>query len=81
MIIFELFTYEYIAEMNINISMLPLSGTTQSLLPLLEEFGIEAMSVGVNAVTSPPSVPPIFNWKFQNTSIIGLWHPGLHLIF
>ncbi|KAJ8302871.1 hypothetical protein KUTeg_019267 [Tegillarca granosa] len=51
-------------------------GTTQALIPLLVEAGIEAISVGVNGVTSPPAVPPIFRWEFQNKSVIGLWHPG-----
>ncbi|KAK3090828.1 hypothetical protein FSP39_014977, partial [Pinctada imbricata] len=50
--------------------------TTQSMIPLLKEFDIEAISVGVNAVTSPPAVPPVFQWEFQNKSVIGIWHPG-----
>lgn len=50
---------------------------SQALIPLFEEMGVEAVSVGVNTVTSPPAVPPIFQWKFQNSSVIGLWHPGI----
>lgn len=49
---------------------------TQAVLPILTDLGIEAVSVGVNTVTAPPAVPPIFNWKFKNSSVIGIWHPG-----
>lgn len=51
-------------------------GMSQALIPLFEEMGVEAVSVGVNTVTSPPAVPPIFRWMFKNSSVIGLWHPG-----
>ncbi|XP_060073816.1 uncharacterized protein LOC132553577 [Ylistrum balloti] len=51
-------------------------GMSQALIPLFEEMGVEAVSVGVNTVTSPPAVPPIFRWTFKNSSVIGLWHPG-----
>ena len=49
---------------------------TQAVLPILTDLGVEAISVGVNTVTAPPAVPPIFNWKFMNSSVIGIWHPG-----
>ncbi|CAG2232231.1 unnamed protein product [Mytilus edulis] len=49
---------------------------TQGIVPILEEEGVAAISVGVNTVTAPPAVPPIFRWKFQNSSVIGIWHPG-----
>jgi hypothetical protein len=49
---------------------------TQGIIPILQEEGVAAISVGVNTVTAPPAVPPIFTWKFQNSSVIGIWHPG-----
>lgn len=54
---------------------------TQAVLPILTDLGVEAISVGVNTVTAPPAVPPIFNWKFMNSSVIGIWHPGTHNSF
>ncbi|XP_041366373.1 uncharacterized protein LOC121381225 [Gigantopelta aegis] len=51
-------------------------GMTQSLLPIFQKHGIEAITVGVNGVTAPPEVPKIFRWVFQNVSLIGMWHPG-----
>ena len=53
-----------------------LTAMSQALVPLFAQMGVEAVSVGVNSVTSPPAVPPIFRWKFKNASVIGLWHPG-----
>ena len=49
---------------------------TQSLLPIFQKHGIAAITVGVNGVAAPPEVPKIFQWVFQNVSLIGMWHPG-----
>ncbi|KAK6192649.1 hypothetical protein SNE40_004086 [Patella caerulea] len=51
-------------------------GMTQALLPILARHGIEGITVGVNTVSSPPAVPKIFQWVYQNTSLIAMWHPG-----
>ena len=53
-----------------------IAAMTQGIIPILQEEGVAAISVGVNTVTAPPAVPPIFTWKFQNSSVIGIWHPG-----
>ncbi|KAK3603808.1 hypothetical protein CHS0354_042809 [Potamilus streckersoni] len=58
------------------VSQRDVPGTTQAVIPILERLGVEAISVGVNSATPPPDVPPVFLWQFQNSSIIGLWHPG-----
>ncbi|KAK6184178.1 hypothetical protein SNE40_006698 [Patella caerulea] len=51
-------------------------GMSQMLLPIFDRHGIQAITVGVNGATAPPAVPKIFNWKYKNTSLIAMWHPG-----
>ncbi|KAJ8311290.1 hypothetical protein KUTeg_011157 [Tegillarca granosa] len=58
------------------VSQRDVPGITQAVVPIFESAGIEAISVGVNDRTAPPAFPKIFNWKFLNSSIIGLWNKG-----
>lgn len=52
-------------------------GMTICALPMLNKYGIRAVSVGVNPGTAPPAVPKIFQWKFEDqASVLGLWHAG-----
>ncbi|KAL5021154.1 hypothetical protein ScPMuIL_000309 [Solemya velum] len=51
-------------------------GMTAALIPILVKHGIEAVSVGVNGVTAPPSIPPMAIWQYMNSSVITMWHPG-----
>ncbi|XP_070532504.1 uncharacterized protein [Ptychodera flava] len=51
-------------------------GITQAAIPTLVKHGIDAVSVGVNFMSSPPAVPNPFVWKYGNDSVIGMWHPG-----
>ncbi|CAD5114874.1 DgyrCDS3907 [Dimorphilus gyrociliatus] len=51
-------------------------GLTQAAIPILSSFGVKGLSVGVNPMTPPPDVPQIFNWKFNNHSVIATWHKG-----
>ena len=48
-------------------------GMTAAAIPTFVNWGIKAVSVGVNPASAPPAVPKIFNW---NNQIIGIWHPG-----
>ncbi|XP_064635119.1 uncharacterized protein LOC135492532 [Lineus longissimus] len=51
-------------------------GMTQAVIPVLVKQGIAAITVGVNAATSPPAVPRIFNWEYNGQSVLAMWHPG-----
>lgn len=51
-------------------------GLTACSIPFLLQNGIKGISVGVNPSSSPPAVPPIFQWNYDNKGIIALWHPG-----
>eukprot|EP01114_Cavostelium_apophysatum_P014791 TRINITY_DN3921_c0_g1_i1.p1 TRINITY_DN3921_c0_g1~~TRINITY_DN3921_c0_g1_i1.p1 ORF type:complete len:770 (+),score=169.72 TRINITY_DN3921_c0_g1_i1:47-2311(+) len=60
-------------------------GMTRSVIPLLRKKGVEAITVGVNAATAPPSlidsVGPGLNpfvWKDPQSgeSVIAMWHPN-----
>jgi hypothetical protein len=53
-------------------------GMTRSVLPVLYENGIRALTFGVNGESSPPSFPSAFVWR-DNTSgveLLGMMHPG-----
>lgn len=52
------------------------AGMTQAIIPTLVEKGIDAVSVGVNPGTSPPAVPNLFVWQFEEQEVIAMWHPG-----
>ena len=57
------------------ISLVP--GMTKAVIPTLLKKDIVAVSVGVNDGTSPPAVPKIFTWKFDDENeIVAMWHPG-----
>lgn len=51
-------------------------GLTQAVIPSLVQKGIVGVSVGVNPGTSPPAVPKLFTWKFEDSAILATWHPG-----
>ncbi|XP_076091967.1 uncharacterized protein LOC143063623 [Mytilus galloprovincialis] len=51
-------------------------GMTQAIIPTLVEKGIQAVSVGVNPGTSPPAVPNLFRWQFEEKEVLGTWHAG-----
>ena len=48
-----------------------------SVIPTLLKKGITGVSVGVNSGTSPPAVPKIFRWKYdEDNEVVAMWHPG-----
>ncbi|XP_048776556.1 uncharacterized protein LOC125680826 isoform X2 [Ostrea edulis] len=51
-------------------------GLTQAVIPSLVQRGISAVSVGVNPGSSPPAVPPLFRWSFEDDEVMATWHPG-----
>lgn len=51
---------------------------TQAIIPTLVEKGIQAVSVGVNPGTSPPAVPNLFRWQFEEKEVLGTWHAGIY---
>ncbi|XP_071155642.1 uncharacterized protein [Mytilus edulis] len=51
-------------------------GMTQAIIPTLVKKGIQAVSVGVNPGTSPPAVPNLFRWQFEEKEVLGTWHAG-----
>ena len=69
----------YIVSTNLIFSLLSHllhPGTTRAIIPLLNQMGIRALSIGVNGATSPADVPPVFLWKNGNYSLVTLYHPG-----
>ena len=51
-------------------------GLTISAIPFFSEYGIEAVTVGVNSGSAPPAVPNLFQWEYEGQSVIAMWHPG-----
>eukprot|EP01084_Bolivina_argentea_P142466 250270_1 len=60
------------------ISQRDVPGMTRSMIPILIDNNITAISIGVNTGSSPPAVPNIFKWKDTNSniSIISMLNPG-----
>lgn len=53
---------------------------TIAAVPSMTRKGIIGVSVGVNNMTPPPAVPKVFKWQFGTDSVIGTWHPGIHVL-
>ncbi len=43
--------------------MTDVPGHTRAMVPLLAEAGVEFLHIGVNPVSRPPAVPPLFVWR------------------
>lgn len=52
-------------------------GHTRGILPLLAEFGIQFLQIGVNPGSTVPSVPPLFRWRSpEGAEVILLYESG-----
>eukprot|EP01084_Bolivina_argentea_P044408 81714_1 len=53
-------------------------GITRSIIPILVQNNISALSIGANGGSAPPDVPKIFKWRDpeSNETIIGMLHAG-----
>ncbi|HVT14679.1 MAG TPA: DUF5054 domain-containing protein [Thermoanaerobaculia bacterium] len=53
-------------------------GSTRGVIPLMLGSGQQALTVGANAGSMPPTVPPAFIWHdpVSNQEILAMWHPG-----
>ena len=52
-----------------------------AVIPTLLKKGIGGVSVGVNSGSSPPAVPNIFRWRYdENNEVVAMWHPGKALV-
>ncbi len=62
----------------ITMSQRDVPGITRSVIPLLSNTGVKALSIGANSLSAPAAVPPIFIWKDAQSSseLITLYHPG-----
>lgn len=62
----------------ITMSQRDVPGMTSSIIPLLVNAGVKAITVGVNSASMPPAVPTVFQWQHNasNTRILAMWHPG-----
>jgi len=52
-------------------------GMTRGMLKVLRDAGVNAISVGVNAASTPPKVPKVFIWRDEKekAEVYGLYHP------
>lgn len=52
-------------------------GLTRSLIPIMKDYGVLAVTVGVNEACMPPAVPTAFKWldPVSGKHVIGMWHP------
>ncbi|ETO12693.1 hypothetical protein RFI_24683, partial [Reticulomyxa filosa] len=64
-------------KQSIVISQRDVPGITKSVIPLLLQYNITAISLGTNDRSPPPAVPNnIFKWVSYNLSMLTIVHPG-----
>jgi hypothetical protein len=57
--------------------MTDVPGHTRGIVPLLAEAGVEFLHIGVNGSSTPPDVPPVFNWRDPGgAEIMVMYHKG-----
>lgn len=57
--------------------MTDVPGHTRGIVPLLKEAGIEFLHIGVNPASTPPSVPPVFDWaSADGAEVMVMYHRG-----
>ena len=72
----DLDSYFSIKRKTLVLSQRDVPGMTRAVIPYLVQQGVSAVSVGVNDMTAPPVVPPVFTWRYHNQSVVAMWHPG-----
>ena len=52
-------------------------GLTRSIIPIMRNHNVVAITVGVNTACMPPAVPSAFKWvdPVSGQYVIGMWHP------
>jgi hypothetical protein len=49
---------------------------TRSILPYLNKYGVQALTIGSNGADYPTQVPKLHVWKGpENSSVIVMYHP------
>lgn len=56
--------------------MTDVPGHTAAIVPHLVERGIEFLHLGVNPASTPPSVPPAFRWRFNDSLLAVIYSSG-----
>lgn len=62
----------------VTMSQRDVPGMTSSIIPIMVNAGVKAVTVGVNSASMPPAVPSVFQWQHNvtNTRVLAMWHPG-----
>ncbi|MEG2413952.1 MAG: DUF5054 domain-containing protein [Clostridia bacterium] len=53
--------------------MTDVPGHTRSLVPLLAEYGIKLLHIGVNGASAVPKAPPVFVWKNGDSEVVVIY--------
>ncbi|MEG2117313.1 MAG: DUF5054 domain-containing protein, partial [Clostridia bacterium] len=53
--------------------MTDVPGHTKSLVPLLAEYGIKLLHIGVNGASAIPKAPPLFVWKNGDSEVVVIY--------
>lgn len=73
------YSNKYGAQISNTLSQRDVPMLTKSMIPILLNNNISAISIGVNGGSAPAAVPSIFKWQYDsspNNTIIGMVHPG-----
>lgn len=63
-------------KQTISAKMTDVPGHTRSLVPVLQQNGIEMLHIGVNPASAVPDVPAIFNWRAPDGSETMVMYQG-----
>ena len=72
-------SHRFGAPVSNTLSQRDVPGITKSAIPILKQYNVSAISIGVNGGSAPPGTHPIFRWKYgeqSEDSMLTLVHPG-----
>lgn len=58
----------------ISAKMTDVPGHTRSIVPLLQNAGVNLLHIGVNPASMPPDVPPVFMWQSTDASRVAVMY-------
>lgn len=54
--------------------MTDVPGHTIAMVPLLQEYGIKMLHIGVNESSAVPNIPDVFLWKYQDSEVVVVYN-------
>lgn len=58
----------------ISAKMTDVPGHTIAMVPLLHEYGIKMLHIGVNESSAVPNIPDVFLWRYQGSEVVVVYN-------